>query len=995
MQLQAHIFDGFRIDNCHSVPLPVLQYLISEARLANRDLVVLAELFSSSFEAFQSYTSSCGIHAILKEAINATSPAGLSHILFESGGPLFDPIGEPEVLWGPQPAVPYPVKSWIFDVTHDNEPLFRTRPEVDALPLAASVAMCSAVTGSVRGFDELLPHKVDVVLENRKYPIYRWDKAEVEHTLPGIMAVKAHLNALHRELAVNGYNEVYAESTGPLVNMARHNPVLLQTIHMVTHPAYYGSAPPAELPPVKVTGEVFEIRFAGTLVGVPPPWTATQVERAQRQVGGLLEGRRAQLQFDLAPTFDQNPYVTVELDRDSGTSTLRFQQFPPGSIVCFASRLPQGTQAAMHSLNALLEACDGTGARPWDLFDGVDLLAMNILMYRSDEEEHAETGHGAYDVPGLGKLPYCGLQGWETIIREVTHRHPIDMGHPLLNHLRGGDWAIDYITNRMKQCQQLDRIRQWITRAGDCIKALPRYLVPKFFFVVISSLHRACVEWSLSQMSSYVQNADTFAQRLALTSLQVCGSLKSSPLVSPDVLSPPNCPDNVTLAAGLPHFCHGYMRSWGRDTFISLKGLLLITGRFKEAHDILCGFACSLRHGLIPNLLDGGRNPRFNARDAAWWFLNALLEYCLMAPCGTAIMEEKVHRIFPSEACPSQVSSMADVVQEILTSHANGIHFREWNAGPKIDDKMQDAGFNVDVTLDQHTGFIFGGNQNNCGTWMDKMGESKQAGNYGTPATPRDGAAIEIVALSYKVLTQLAELHKHGSFPYSSVPLHAGDSLSYADWASRIETNFHRHFFVPLNPAEDTKYDIEPSVVNVRGIYKDTYGGSLPFANYQLRPNCCVAFSLAPALFAKHPKELATALRTVEERLAGPLGMCTLNKEDWAYRGIYNSDDSTEYNTAKGFSYHQGPEWVWIFGYFLQAVVVSRGALFGGSTGKTRHHVHSLLGPHIHHLVHSPWESLPELTNADGAVCPGSCPCQAWSVACIQEALYMLQQCSV
>ena len=75
---------------------------------------------------------------------------------------------------------------------------------------------------------------------------------------------------------------------------------------------------------------------------------------------------------------------------------------------------------------------------------------------------------------------------------------------------------------------------------------------------------------------------------------------------------------------------------------------------------------------------------------------------------------------------------LQDEMQEALQRHASGVEFREMNAGPAIDRCMQNEGFNSSIGVDLSTGFVFGGNRHNCGTWMDKMGCSERVKNFGT-----------------------------------------------------------------------------------------------------------------------------------------------------------------------------------------------------------------------------------------------------------------------
>ena len=99
---------------------------------------------------------------------------------------------------------------------------------------------------------------------------------------------------------------------------------------------------------------------------------------------------------------------------------------------------------------------------------------------------------------------------------------------------------------------------------------------------------------------------------------------------------------------------------------------------------------------------------------------------------------------------------------------------------------MKDEGFNVKVRFDALPGFLYGGNELNCGTWMDKMGSSEAAGNRGTPATPRDGAPIEITGLFYGVVSYLAQLAETGVFPYKQFTLSDGLPMLYSRMVSGV-----------------------------------------------------------------------------------------------------------------------------------------------------------------------------------------------------------------
>ena len=64
---------------------------------------------------------------------------------------------------------------------------------------------------------------------------------------------------------------------------------------------------------------------------------------------------------------------------------------------------------------------------------------------------------------------------------------------------------------------------------------------------------------------------------------------------------------------------------WGRDTLISLTGLLLVPKRYGEAREVLLNYAGMIRDGLIPKTMTDDGN--YDKADSSLWFIYAIYKY--------------------------------------------------------------------------------------------------------------------------------------------------------------------------------------------------------------------------------------------------------------------------------------------------------------------------------------------------------------------------------
>lgn len=148
-----------------------------------------------------------------------------------------------------------------------------------------------------------------------------------------------------------------------------------------------------------------------------------------------------------------------------------------------------------------------------------------------------------------------------------------------------------------------------------------------------------------------------------------------------------------------------WFESWGRDAFISLPGLMLVTGRFQDAREVFSGFSKYCRDGLIPNYVpDAPAQPAYNSVDASLWFVNAVLQYLKYTGDFNFVREQLWE-------------TMKTVIDTAFKGTVYGIHVDS--------DGLLSHGERL--------------------TWMDAAVDGKAV-------TPRGGKAVEVQALWYNSL---------------------------------------------------------------------------------------------------------------------------------------------------------------------------------------------------------------------------------------------------
>ena len=266
------------------------------------------------------------------------------------------------------------------------------------------------------------------------------------------------------------------------------------------------------------------------------------------------------------------------------------------------------------------------------------------------------------------------------------------------------------------------------------------------------------------------------------------------------------------------------------------------------------------------------------------------------------------------------LASVLPVLQEVIDAYSSGTRFG--------------------IAMDPSDSLIRAGEPGQQLTWMDARVDGREI-------TPRHGKPVEINALWYNALCSMAIFTEKLGQP----------SMAYAAMAESVVesfSRFHRGEGAGLFDVIDGPYGDDSSI----------------------RPNQIFALSLPYSPLETESVRHAV-LSECKEHLLTPYGLRSLSPQDPNYSGQYIGGV-----VQRDGSYHQGPVWGWLLGYYAMAEFRVTG---NASMAQQR------LVAMRDHLGKAGLGQISEIFDGDLPHTPRGAPAQAWSVACTLEAWWRLE----
>jgi glycogen debranching enzyme len=440
---------------------------------------------------------------------------------------------------------PRRAQAFVYDQTHDNPCPIERRSLSDVLPRAAFVVMSCTPTGSNRGYDELVPHHIDVVHERRTYEKWTDDKKK------DFIYAKSIFNRLHARLSSEGYTRITADQLSRNTLMiTRQHPITNSAIILIGHTDSIKIENDDEnLEPLMIQGTIEDILFEMNL-----SWknNENKLESFIRDIDHIngLRDKDIDMYINEHVKKDQCRFVKIIQEDENKITKVSFnkQDLLPGTVIAFQINLLANAKQASNELKNELFQNELNSFRT--LISRCSLVDLNYILYRCKNEENNEI----YLIPEHGSLVYAGLQGIESLLiqmRCLTTEQMIK--HPLCIHLKQGKWLMLYIAQRLFENKRTQLIGQWYEKYFQYIEKLPRYLVPVYFDILIHRTYNICVERAIDLMSSsFIQQGSLFIKTLAMTSVQMMGIVSNARL--PDYEDNNKENEWPSMAAGLPNF---------------------------------------------------------------------------------------------------------------------------------------------------------------------------------------------------------------------------------------------------------------------------------------------------------------------------------------------------------------------------------------------------------------------------------------------------------